>query len=304
LTEGKYTIVAKYAGDSAFLGSMSPAVSLAVNALPAKVDTTTTLKASASTALVGTSLTFTAIVTPGAGGGVPTGSVSFLDGAKPFGAGTLSSTGTATYSTSALAAGSHSISASYAGDTEDASSTSPAVEVTVSAAAPQFSITLTPSSGSVAVGKSVSSIIAITPVNGFNQAVALTCAGAPGDATCLISPGSVTPNGSSTASATLTIQTGVKTAALRGAETLRPGRRGGVFLSMLAGGSILGLALSGRRKRIWSAMLWSLALFAASALVACGSGSPNATPAGTYAITVTATAGSDSHTATYSLTVQ
>ena len=62
-------------------------------------------------------MTFTAFVqavTPGAG--TPSGTVSFSDGSVAIGAGVLDGTGHATFSTSSLAIGSHSITASYGGD--------------------------------------------------------------------------------------------------------------------------------------------------------------------------------------------
>lgn len=93
--------------------------------------TTTTLTASPSSATVGTAITFTATVTPSAA----TGKVSFYDGttSTTLGTSTLSS-GTATLSTSALATGTHSVTATYAGDTTYSSSTSAAVTITITAA--------------------------------------------------------------------------------------------------------------------------------------------------------------------------
>jgi len=67
---------------------------------------------------------FTATVTPN-GSGNPTGAVTFFDGSTSIGHGTLSTVGTvttATFSTSTLAPGTHTISASYNGDTSFASS--------------------------------------------------------------------------------------------------------------------------------------------------------------------------------------
>jgi hypothetical protein len=95
---------------------------------PGKSDTTTTLISSSNTVLVGTSVSFTGTVA--ASSGSPTGTVTFLDGATTLGTGTLSS-GTATYQTSSLAAGVHSVTASYGGDTNFNPSTSSALSQTV-----------------------------------------------------------------------------------------------------------------------------------------------------------------------------
>ena len=84
-------------------------------------------------------VTFTATVTSGTTG-VPTGTVNFFDGATLLGSGALNGSGVATYtsttsSTTAvaqLAAGSHTITAVYTGDTNfSASPTSPAVTQTI-----------------------------------------------------------------------------------------------------------------------------------------------------------------------------
>ena len=118
LSLGDHTVTASYSGDSNFTAS---------DPLDQTVDqatTSTVLTASANPALVSTSITFTAIVTANSpGSGTPTGSVEFWDGATDLGPGTLSG-GVATYSTSALSLGDHTITAVYSGDTNFVTSTS------------------------------------------------------------------------------------------------------------------------------------------------------------------------------------
>jgi hypothetical protein len=70
-------------------------------------------------------VTFTATVSSG-----PTGTVTFYDGGSFIGTGTISGT-TTTLSTSALLAGSHSISASWAGNSDFTGATSSAITQTV-----------------------------------------------------------------------------------------------------------------------------------------------------------------------------
>ena len=76
-------------------------------------------------------MTFTATVgvtSPGAG--TPTGTVTFKDGTTILGTGTLSTAGgvtTATFTTAQLCRRTHSITAVYAGDTDDLTSTSAAL---------------------------------------------------------------------------------------------------------------------------------------------------------------------------------
>src|SRR5262249_2387858 len=81
--------------------------------------TTTTLSSSLNPAQIGQGVTFTATVS----GTSPTGSVDFKDGSALLA--TVSMTGNqASYTTSSLTAGSHSITASYSGDSTNGSSTS------------------------------------------------------------------------------------------------------------------------------------------------------------------------------------
>ena len=92
----------------------------------AATPTTTSLSSSAGTAPVGQSITLTATVT----GASPIGSVTFKDGGTTVGSSALSG-GVATLATSSLALGSHTLSAEYAGDTNNDPSTSVAVVVAI-----------------------------------------------------------------------------------------------------------------------------------------------------------------------------
>lgn len=77
--------------------------------------TSTTLSSSANPSFAGHSVTFTAGVTS-TGIIAPTGLVTFKDGANVLGTGFLDGLGVATFSTSSLSIGSHSITAEYGGD--------------------------------------------------------------------------------------------------------------------------------------------------------------------------------------------
>jgi hypothetical protein len=106
-----------------------------------QASTSTALASSLNPSAFGQSVTFTATVSASApGAGTPTGTVSFLDGTKTIGTGTLSG-GVATFSTSALAVGGHSITASYGGDPNFTGSTSAALTQTVKAYASTASVT-------------------------------------------------------------------------------------------------------------------------------------------------------------------
>ena len=122
------------------------------NAVAARFATTTTLSSSVAAATYGQSVTFTATVTSP---GTPTGTVAFLDGGTTIGNGTLSS-GTATFTTSALVVGTHTVTAVYGGDSNDYGSTSSAVTETVTPAA----LTITAETISKVYGSSLPALTA------------------------------------------------------------------------------------------------------------------------------------------------
>ena len=83
-----------------------------------QASTTTALTSSANPSNFGSTVTFIAAVSPATpGSGVPTGTVSFYDSGNLLMTETLSS-GEATYTTSTLAVGSHSITATYNANTD------------------------------------------------------------------------------------------------------------------------------------------------------------------------------------------
>ncbi len=115
-------VTATYGGGTDFLASTSSAVAQTVN----KAETVTTVVSSLNPSTHGDSVTFTAHVHADSGP-TPTGSVTFKDGSTTLGSGTVDSSGNATFSTSALAVGTHSITAAFGGNSVDATSTSTAL---------------------------------------------------------------------------------------------------------------------------------------------------------------------------------
>jgi large repetitive protein len=114
LSRGNHAINASYQGDAKFLSSSHTGFGETV----LQDATTATVTASANPAVVGTTVTFTAVVqanSPGAG--KATGSVVFKDFTTALATLTLNGAGQATFTTSALALGTHAITATYAGDT-------------------------------------------------------------------------------------------------------------------------------------------------------------------------------------------
>lgn len=138
LGAGTHSISATYIGDSNFTGSTSPTLTQTVS----QGTSTTTLVSSTNPASSGAPVTFTATVT--GAGAVPSGTVTFKDGVTTIGTGALNGSGQAALVTSALALGTHSITAVYAGDANFTGSSSSALaQVTVSTAS-ATALTATP----------------------------------------------------------------------------------------------------------------------------------------------------------------
>jgi hypothetical protein len=127
LTAGSHSITASYAGNANFLSSNSAVLTQTVN----KAKTTITLASSLNPSHHGNPVTFTATVI-GAFGGSATGTVQFRQGTTIVGTGAVSTTThKATFTTSALAVGTHSIKAYYSGDGSFATGVSAALNQVV-----------------------------------------------------------------------------------------------------------------------------------------------------------------------------
>jgi hypothetical protein len=83
--------------------------------------------------------------------------------------------------------------------------------VSLTGTGPDFSISASPSSVTVAPGDSVQTTLTLAPLDGFNQTIMLTSSGGPGSSTRSITPSSVTLDGVHSQTATLTINTTSKT---------------------------------------------------------------------------------------------
>ena len=174
---------------------------------------------------------------------------------------------------------------------------------------PDFSIAGTAlSPASVAAGGSATSTVTIAPLNGFNSTVNLSCAVTPvvsRPPTCALNPSSVA-NGSGTS--VVTVNTTAHTTASVASESR------GIFFAMLlpiGGLAFLGRGPGGCRKKFLGLLLACFGLPILLSLAACGGGSSSGgngghpgTPAGTYTVTISATAGTLTHSTTVTVTVQ
>ena len=163
LAVGAHSITATYNGSTTFLASTSSVLSHPVN----KASSSTKVISSHNPSVFDQSVTFTATVAAVApGSGTPTGTVTFKNGATVLGTGSLSS-GKATFSTSALGVGPHSITAVYGGSINFNTSASAVLTETVNKAA--SSTTVVSSHNPSVFGQSVTltaTVAAVTPGSG------------------------------------------------------------------------------------------------------------------------------------------
>jgi hypothetical protein len=155
-TTGIFTVVVTISEDN---GSTMVSDAQVVNS-PGPVATTTTLTSSANPSAFGQSVTFTATVTPNSGSETPTGMVTFTEGGATLGITSLSG-GQATFTTSALSVGMHTIVATYGGDPNFIGSTSNNLTQTVNQEGSTTTITSSPDPSTA--GQPVTFTIAVAP---------------------------------------------------------------------------------------------------------------------------------------------
>jgi polygalacturonase len=286
ISAGTHTYTAQYPPDAYYAAvNLGP---VTVTAVPPAA-TTTMLAASSTTLTAGASLTLTATVAPPIGStGTPTGAVTFLDGLTTLQTVNVASTGKATYTTSTLSVGSHSLTAQYGGDSNFASSTSSEVSVTVNSPTPaDFSLSTGATSGTVTNAETAPVTLNVTPVNGFNSTIAFACSGLPAGVSCSFNPSTVAPSGSTPVSTTVTFAASSLTM-LQGASA--------AVLALSLGGWLL----AGARRR--SQSLWLVIAFSTAVLggiSGCGGGNGTTVVS---TITITAVSGNTSHSTTFTLT--
>ena len=279
--------------------------------------TTTTLTSSSLSAAAGANVTFTATVASAVSGGPDiTGTVQFaIDGSNagsPVPVAFSSGQGfVATFSTSTLGTGPHTVTATYSGSLPNyAISASAAITETIAGFAVAGSaVTIAKPGGSAP------STITVTPSGGFTGTVSLTCAPPGSEITCSFgSTTSVSLTTAASVTATLTVSTTAAHAKSTTSADARPNRSGRLGWFTASGGAffagIFAIGVPSRRRR-WMALFGLLLCVMLAVGVGCGGGSSGGTTitdpgtaVGGYTVTVTGTSGGISQTGNVTVTVQ
>jgi len=240
-----------------------------------------------------------AITVTGEDGLPATGAVAISDSGKSLAGTALDAKGQAKVELT-LPAGSHSLSATYTGDSTHQSSKSATAAVQAQASTtPTFGVSVSPATLSLTAGESGTVTVSVTPQNGAALTspmfVTLSCSGLPDYSTCTYTPENVEILPGATAAVTSSMVIGTQAASTTSSLV----RSNSVSWAILFPGALglLGLAWGGRR-RAWLRRLSLVALVGLVTMMgttACSprykyynhSPEPNpATPSGTYTISV------------------
>src|SRR5206468_11573755 len=107
-----------------------------------------------------------------------------------LGSSPLNDSGVALLRVNTLAVGSHSLTASYAGDGKFGAATS--AGITINIANPDFAFAAAPATAVVIAGQSTQFVMTVTPAGSFASNVTFSCAPVSG-ISCAFNPATVTP---------------------------------------------------------------------------------------------------------------
>ena len=263
LMVGTYSIQGSYAGDSNFLPRALPGLLQVVN----KAGTSVLLTYASLETMLGDPLVLSVSVAP-VTSGVPTGTVSLLDGTSPIASSALNGMGAASFTISQLVAGTHNLTAAYSGDSNYQSSLSASDNEQVSAS-PDFLMSISSPNITVRAGQTVTFVVSISPTLHFTGAMTFSCSGLPALAACSFSPSSVPLSGTTT-SVTATITTTAPSLAVAAPSVLFPSEIFGlVALILVFSGSFLFVCKE--ELRLSAAAFLGLVLFSVT-LLSCGGG--------------------------------
>ena len=285
LSAGTHAITATYEATPNSASSTSAVLNEVIQPQQ-QATTTTTLVSSTNPATSGQTVTFTASVVKMSQSSQPsTGAVTFLDGNAILGTTTLDNNESATFSTSTLDAGSHTITANYTGNAMAHASVSAAVVEVVAPSQPASpaSFTIGALPVTVKVGQVASVTVKVSPANGFNQPIQLSCANLPTESACTFDSAMMRTGGGST---TLLLSTmaphdcGSSTSYYSSLPHSTP----------IAAAFVILLLPGKKRRRTTKGLLIVLVAFCGlTAMTGCANCTDLGTPPGTYTINVIGT---------------
>jgi len=283
---GTHPITARYTATQNF-GAAASAVLNQIVQTSAGMATETMLASNANPATTGQSITFTADVVTAGQSLIPTGAVTFLDGSTVLGVASLNGSGLATLSTSALEAGSHTISASYTGSgVSAASSSTPLTEtVTTTSTASSGPFTLTVAGiPTVFAGQGVNLLVTVAPRISSLQSVQLSCAGLPSESACTFGTATLPPNGGTTS-----LQ--ISTMSPHSCESDEPYSQNAAipFAAPALAGLMLLFIPRRRLKSLKNLLMVLVALCGIASLMGCGNCSDLGTRPGNYTVQIIGT---------------
>jgi hypothetical protein len=306
------------------------APSLALAAEEAAIQSTQTTLSAETRDLAGRTKATLEVSVSGEDGLPASGAVAIEDGGRQLAGAALNAGGHATMVVD-LAAGDHNLLAVYIGDaTHLGSKSQPAGVHAQASTTPDFSISVSPATLSLALGKSGSVVASIRPENNSSLAapmfVTLSCQGLPDESSCTFTPENIEilptscPNASLPTcpiKSTMVLETQLGSGALAHPRMRRSVKPVNWALLMPGALGLMGLAWRRRKGLGRLSVLVLLGLVTMLGTTACnprynyfnhGPPAIPATPTGTYTLTVTAQSNNGitaiTHTTTMVLTVQ
>jgi large repetitive protein len=282
MTVGSHAVTASYSGDADDNPSVSSALTQAMHAIA----TTTSLGTGATAGPAPQTVLIATVV--GTSGPIPTGTVTFTNGATVIGTATLDSTGVGTLLPD-LAPSSYNLTANYSGDSLHSSSSSSAVKV--SGIPTGFGITVNPSTITMATSQNSTVTVSVQSTNGFADTIGFGCGTMPAGLTCHFANETLSLKAGATQAVQLTIDTNSPLGG--GSTAMNSGSAAGRFSLaglFLPAGLLFGWVGWRFRKRNGILFAAILALFLSGTLMVTGCGgsfSQMSVAPGTYTIQIT-----------------
>ena len=287
LSAGSHTFIANYAGDGLNLASSAAPFAEVVQLRP----TTDALTSSTTSLSGGQQLTLISVIRPtGTVGSVaPTGTVTFMSGSITLATVPVDASGVATV-TVLLPGTSASLSSTYSGDANYATSTASPSTVPIGPA-PDFTLEATPITLQLQSKQHLDVKVSLSSVRDFTDTFSFGCLGLPEDTTCTFSKNKENLPAGGVQSVTLTVDTGHPLLSGSQASNDQHSNSKIAFACLFPGSlAFCFLAFRLRRIRLVSGLLLFVGIIAlTSGLSGCGTIQNSGTPPGTYNFLISAT---------------